>query len=311
MLVLYDPRCLLHDPGPGHPESAERLRVAHAELLGRPLPGLRFEVPPLAPHESMRRVHGPDLLSRLEDTVLERHTQFDADTGACPESWTATRLAAGAALRATEACLIGECRRAFALVRPPGHHTGADHPAGFCLLNGVAIAAAHAVADCGCERVMILDQDVHHGNGTQAIFWRRGDVAFVSSHRSPFYPGSGAAEERGEGPGAGLTLNLPLDARTDDAGFLEAWHGVEPLVREFRPELLLVSAGFDAWEGDPVGGLRITVNGFRALARLFRSWADSLGHGRVVWVLEGGYDPVALAACVRATLEESGPPGWT
>lgn len=303
MLILRDARFLLHDPGAGHPERAERLRAVHAALDAARLPGVSFETPPLAELVDLLRVHGPDYLHRLEETSQARSTRLDADTVASADSWSCARLAAGAALRASEAVVCGESVEAFALVRPPGHHAGPDRAMGFCLLNNVAVAAEHARRELGCERILILDPDVHHGNGTQRVFERRADVLYASSHRFPFYPGTGAASERGEGAGAGFTINLPLPAGAGDDRLLDAWHReVGPAVARFHPDLILISAGFDAWEGDPVGGLGVSVEGFRRLAALFREWALQHCHGRLVWSLEGGYDPAGLAACVLAVV---------
>ncbi len=299
MLILRDDRFLLHDPGTGHPERAERLRAVHAALDRARLAGTVTEQPPLAEIGDLIRLHGPDYLHRLEDTALEHRSQLDADTATNESSWTCARLAAGAAVRAAEALACGEATESLALVRPPGHHAEADRAMGFCLLNNVALAADHAIRELGVERVMILDQDVHHGNGTQHLFERRADVYVAGSQRWPFWPGTGAAEERGLGEGEGYTLNIPLAAGAGDDALVDAWHRqLGPEIARFRPELILVSAGFDAWEGDPVGGLGISHDGFRRLAALFREWALQHCHGRIGWVLEGGYDPQALAQCV-------------
>ena len=299
MLVLRDDRFLLHHAGPGHPERPERLRAVHAALDAARLPRLVYEQPPLADPGELMRLHGPAYLHRLEDTAHEHRCQLDGDTATNESSWTCARLAAGAAARAAEAVVCGEATEALALVRPPGPHAEPDRAMGFCLLNNIALAADHAIRELGCERVLILDQDVHHGNGTQTMFERRADVYVASSHRWPFYPGTGAAGERGLGEGEGRTLNIPLSQGAGDDALVDAWHRqLGPDLARFRPELILVSAGFDAWEGDPVGGLGVSHDGFRRLAALFREWALQHCHGRIAWVLEGGYDPEALAACV-------------
>jgi acetoin utilization deacetylase AcuC-like enzyme len=306
MLILRDDRFLLHDTGAGHPERAERLRAVHAALDRDRLPGVVTEAPPLAELPALLRLHGPDYLHRLEETAERRSTVLDEDTVASPGSWTSARLAAGAALRAAEAVACGEAQEALALVRPPGHHALPERAMGFCLLNNVALAAEHARRELGCERVLILDPDVHHGNGTQAMFERRADVYVASSHRWPFWPGTGAAGERGAGEGEGATLNLPLAEDCGDDALVDAWHrGLGPAVARFRPDLILVSAGFDAWEGDPVGGLGVTHDGFRRLFALYREWALQHCHGRIAWVLEGGYDPQALAAGVLGLVREA------
>jgi acetoin utilization deacetylase AcuC-like enzyme len=197
----------------------------------------------------------------------------------------------------------GNARGAVALVRPPGHHAEPAAAMGFCLLNNVALAAEHAVRALGCRRVLVLDPDIHHGNGTQRAFWSRADVLYVSSHRFPFYPGSGWYDETGAGSGAGFTLNLPLPMGLSDADLLHLYRrAVEPVVREFEPELIMVSAGFDTWHADPIGDLAISADGFAALWNLFRAWADEFCPGRIAAALEGGYDPAGVAAGVRAAL---------
>jgi acetoin utilization deacetylase AcuC-like enzyme len=211
---------------------------------------------------------------------------------------------------AVERVVQGESTGAFALVRPPGHHARPDAAMGFCLLNNVAIAAEHAVREGGCRRVLVLDPDVHHGNGTQEAFWERDDVLYVSTHRFPFYPGTGAPEETGAGAGSGFTVNLPLSAGAGDADLLHLHERVvAPIVREWEPDLILVSAGFDTWRDDPLGGLSVGEEGFRALFALYRSWADACCPGRLAFVLEGGYDPAGLVAGVRAALEAAAGPG--
>ena len=175
---------------------------------------------------------------------------------------------------------------------------------GFCLFNNVAVAAEHAIAELGCKRVLILDPDVHHGNGTQDMFYRRSDVLYVSSHRFPFYPGTGSLDEVGDGPGLGHTVNIPLPGGMGDADFLHLYRSVvEPIVDEYEPDLVLVSAGFDTWQRDPMGGMAMTEVGYVALASLFRSWADRHCNGRIAFTLEGGYDPAGVVAGVRTALE--------
>ena len=230
-------------------------------------------------------------------------TLLDTDTIAGPRSYDAALRAAGAAVDGVEAVVSGAARGAFALVRPPGHHAESDRAMGFCLFNNVAVAAEHARRHLGVARVAILDPDVHHGNGTQAIFWERDDVLYVSSHRFPFYPGTGAADEVGAGDGKGFTLNLTLGPGDGDERLLGAWRdGAGPVIEHFAPELMLVSAGFDAAAGDPLGGLAVTTPGYAALAELFVGWSARHCPGRLVFALEGGYAPPTLARNVRATL---------
>ena len=236
-------------------------------------------------------------------TVAEtagRTVHFDADTQAGPRSYAAALRAAGAAVDATERVLKGELARAFCLVRPPGHHAETDQAMGFCLFNNVAVAAAHALAR-GAQRVLVVDFDVHHGNGTQEIFEEDPRVLYVSSHLFPFYPGTGSLSETGRGAGRGFTVNLPMPAGMGDAEYLRVYREiVEPIGKAFAPDLVLVSAGFDAYEGDPLANMALTAKGYAALAQTCVTIAEASAKGRAVFVLEGGYDLDGLAACGAA-----------
>ncbi len=304
VLLIRDDLFLRHDPGPGHPENSGRLTATLADLDAHPVAGVRA-APALrdAARSELLAVHTQAHVRRLEECA-GRRVQLDPDTATGPDSVQVARRAAGATLAAAEAVCSGDARGAFALVRPPGHHAEPTVAMGFCLFNNVALAAEHAVRALGCRRVLVLDPDIHHGNGTQRAFWSRADVLYVSSHRFPFYPGTGWYDETGAGPGAGFTLNLPLPMGLCDADLLHLYRcAVEPVVRQFEPELILVSAGFDTWHADPIGDLAITAEGFAALWQLYRAWADELCPGRIAAALEGGYDPAGVAAGVRAALE--------
>ncbi|MFT7464935.1 MAG: acetoin utilization deacetylase AcuC-like enzyme [Pseudohongiellaceae bacterium] len=302
-LILRDNRFLDHDAGPGHLENRGRLDAVHASLDSQPFSGTTTEAPPLVDRKLLLGVHESRHIDRVEATAGRAPMQLDPDTSTCALSWTVARLAAGAACRGAEAVLVGEHHGALALVRPPGHHAEYDQAMGFCLFNNVAVAAQHALTSLGCQRVAIIDPDVHHGNGTQSSFWGRSDVLYVSSHRFPFYPGSGAHNEVGAGAGAGYTLNLPMPPGLGDADLLYLYETVvEPVLLSYRPELIIISAGFDTWHNDPIGGMSISAQGYAGLFALFRRWADACCPGRLLNVLEGGYDPAGVVAGVRATI---------
>lgn len=291
-----------HLTPPGHPERVERWAVMSAvldasrDVLGAAAPARA------ASDAELGRVHSPTHLAAMAATA-GRATSLDPDTFTSPASYDVARLMAGAAVQAVED-LLGEGRGGRALVagRPPGHHAEPDRAMGFCLFNSIAVAAAHARAH-GAARVAIVDYDVHHGNGTQAAFYRDPSVLFVSSHQFPFYPGTGAAGETGAGDGEGYTVNLPLAAGATDADFeLVYARVVEPVLRQFSPDLILVSAGFDAHADDPLGGMQLSAGQFaRLTARLCRV-ADACAGGRIALVTEGGYDLTALAESLRAVI---------
>lgn len=311
-LLLHDDRMIEHDPGLGHPERPDRLRAIAAVLRERPVPNTRLVTPPTVTDEDVLRVHGPAHLGRV-DAARGQHVRFDPDTVASPHSVEAARLAAGAAVEAVDAVLDGRARNAFALVRPPGHHAEPGRAMGFCLLNNVAIAAEHALARPEVQRVLVVDWDVHHGNGTQAAFYGRRDVLFASTHQFPFYPGTGALDEDGRDEGQGYTLNVPLPAGCTDGDYRRTFTDLlAPAAERFDPDLVLVSAGFDAHRLDPLGGMALSAEGFADLCGTTKALADSLAHGRLVLVLEGGYDLQGLAASAHACVEVlagTSPPG--
>jgi acetoin utilization deacetylase AcuC-like enzyme len=251
----------------------------------------------------LRRIHTAAHVAAIRATA-GRAVSLDPDTSTSPESYEVACLAAGAAIGAVDQVLAAPAGNpAFAFVRPPGHHAEAERAMGFCLFNSIAVAAAHARAQ-GIARVAIVDIDVHHGNGTQAAFYDDPSVLYVSSHQFPYYPGTGAATEIGRGAGAGFTVNLPLEAGAGDADVDEAYRRVAvPVLDQFAPQLVLVSAGFDAHEADPLGALRMTAPGFAVLARLLAGVAARHAGGRLALVTEGGYDLDALDASLHAVLE--------
>ena len=324
--VFYDERVLAHEPNtdaafiPGrmdkhvrqilaglgapwkYPEHPGRLIAVRTLLDNEPIPGLHFESGRPATMEELGRVHTRAYLDSVY-ALRGQNAWLDVDTTAVsPGSVDAALVAAGTAVTATEAVISGRCRSAFALVRPPGHHAEPVRARGFCLFNNVAVAAAHAQAELGCERVMIIDWDAHHGNGTQDIFWADPSVLFFDIHRAaPFYPGSGQLEETGAGLGDGTTVNVPVPAGSGDVAYLKAFRDIlVPAADWFRPDVILVSAGFDPHWYDLA--LNVSYEGFGALTGILQEVAAKHCDGRLVFVLEGGYNTESLARGVRSVL---------
>jgi len=295
---LTDPVYLRHDTGEWHPESPDRLRAIERAVA--PLkPHLTLLSPIRIAETLLESVHTPEHI----DTVrfhCDAGEPIDADTVCSAGSWEAALSAAGAGVVAVDALRRGEVHRAFCAVRPPGHHATAERAMGFCLFNNVAVAARYAQSQ-GFEKVAIVDFDVHHGNGTQAIFYRDPSVLYLSTHQSPAYPGSGAAGERGEGPGEGTTFNFPFPPGSGDAELVPVYEERLPgILNNFAPDLLLVSAGYDLHAADPLAQLDVTTEGVRRIVRAVLQATDR----PAVFMLEGGYNVEALGECVAVTIEE-------
>ncbi|RFB80139.1 histone deacetylase family protein [Methylovirgula sp. 4M-Z18] len=301
-LLLTHDICLAHDMGPGHPERPDRLRAIHRALANPRFDRLVREEAPLAELAAVQRAHPTEYLEALEEAVpTQGLVRLDSDTALNPHSWQAAMRAAGGAIRAVDAVMSGAARNAFVATRPPGHHAERTTPMGFCFINHVAIAARHAQATHGAERVAIIDFDVHHGNGTQDIFWNDGSVLYASTHEMPLYPGTGARQETGA---HNNIVNAPLRAGDGSAAFHAAMNEVIlPRVAGFAPDLIVVSAGFDAHRRDPLGNLNLDEADFAWITLRLMELADVHARGRLVSVLEGGYDLQGLAASTAAHVE--------
>ena len=303
MTFSTDATCRQHDAGPGHPEQPARYDAVLAALEMAGLRAKMREVPARKiARDDLLLVHTAAYLDLAEREIRAGAEQLSTgDTGVGAHSWDAAMAAAGCALAATEAVVKGDAKTAFCLVRPPGHHAGAARGMGFCILNNIALAARHAQKRLGIGRVAIVDWDVHHGNGTQDIFYADGSVFFFSTHQSPWYPGTGSADETGQGEGKGTTLNCPLTARSGRAEIFACFERrLVPAMEKFRPELVLISAGFDSREGDPLGQFLLKDADFADLTRIVRGIADKTAQGRVVSILEGGYSLTGLASAATA-----------
>ncbi len=302
LLLVTSDRFADHVTPPGHPERIERAEVMQAVTARWAAGGGPVLAPRTATDEDLHRVHDQEYVAGLVK-LRGRASMLDEDTFTSPESEEVARLAAGAALTAVDHVVDSPPgARALVLLRPPGHHAERNRAMGFCLYNNIAVAAAWARAR-GLERAAIVDYDVHHGNGTQAMFYDDPTVLFVSSHQFPFYPGTGAVGEIGSGAGRGFTVNVPLPAGATDADYDLVFRDlVAPVVRAFAPQILLVSAGFDAHEQDPLASMRVTTEGYARLTERLLAVADEVCAGRAVFVAEGGYDTKALAACLEAVI---------
>jgi acetoin utilization deacetylase AcuC-like enzyme len=303
-LIFSDPRFLQHQTG-SHPECPERLRSIERHFEASGLFERAVRCPVVAAAEAdLLAVHDGDYLQELRTFADAGGGRIEADTVLSNGSAEAAWLAAGTAVEAVRRVLAGDDRTAFCLVRPPGHHALAAAPMGFCLLGNAAVAARAAIRRFGLNRVLVVDWDVHHGNGTQDIFYEDSQVGFFSSHRFPFYPGTGRRQETGSGDGLGTTFNLPVEYGTTRREFLKSFRAVlSDAADRLQPELVIVSAGFDAHAEDPVGSLGLETEDFIELTQLVQDVADVHAQGRIVSVLEGGYNVVRLAECAGVHLQ--------
>ena len=300
--LVTDPGFLAHDTGPTHPESPRRLEAITRRLNESDLQKRIARLPaPLVDRKWLETVHTARHVDRIQsDAPDQGYVYLDADTPMSPGSYRAALQAVGGTLTAIDAVMEGRVANAFCAVRPPGHHAEPSRAMGFCLFNNVAVGARYLQQRYGLARVLILDWDVHHGNGTQAAFFDDPSVLYISLHQYPWYPGTGSAEEVGIGAGEGYTLNLPMAAGRGDDEYLNAFElRIQPVVRAFSPDFVLISAGFDAHRDDPLAMMNVTESGYRAMTESVKEWASTTARGRIVSCLEGGYNLTALADSVN------------
>ncbi len=301
--IVKDLRYMEHNMGDFHPESPKRIeaiyRMIDAEIS---FPYLTIE-PRTATEKEVQWVHTSSYVSAIKATSGKERVMLDPDTSTSQRSYEVALLAAGGVLKAVELILQGKVKNGFAFVRPPGHHAEASRAMGFCLFNNVAIGAEFLLKKHGQERILIVDWDLHHGNGTQNSFYGRKDVLYFSTHQFPHYPGTGHWSETGQGDGEGFTINVPLSPGKTDSDYLYIFEKfLFPIAKKFQPDFILVSAGFDIYEGDPLGGMRITAKGFGALAETLMRLADKHCKGSILFALEGGYNLQGLNAGSKEVL---------
>jgi len=296
---IFHPQYLKHDTQ-SHPENSGRLRAIQDRIKSSEIyPHLHFPEPRFATDDELKKNHDLDHINHVRNSCQNGTQNLDGDTVICSESWDAAILSAGGGLTAVDKIISGELDNAFAAVRPPGHHAEKDHAMGFCLFNNVAIAARYAINKHKLNRVCIFDWDVHHGNGTQHSFYSDPSVFYSSIHQYPFYPGTGDKIETGTGDGLGTTLNFPLDAFSEDSTYLDIiGNKLIPKIQNFKPDLIIISAGFDAHEDDPLGQMKVSSDCYRKMTSMILKLAEEVCDGRLLSMLEGGYNHKALADSV-------------
>lgn len=305
--IVLDSIFTRHNTPAGHPERPQRIEAILQAVQGWTPSGQLVRVAPLpAQEEWILAVHTHRHWQSIQDTAGQAVSQLDPDTYTSPDSFETATLAAGSAVALTDELLQGKIDSGFALIRPPGHHAESNRVMGFCLFNNVAVAADWALRNSTMEKVAIVDFDVHHGNGTQEIFYARSDVLYLSAHQYPFYPGTGHFNQLGKGQGEGFTVNFPLRAGAGNPFYRDLFSDlVLPIVRQFDPQLILVSAGYDAHKNDPLAGMNLDVEGFGQLVTLLNALAQEVCEGRILFVLEGGYNLKALSEAVVCTMDTS------
>jgi len=301
--VVIDPAYLKHLPGDSHPERPERIQVLLDLANGLEPEKFNLLAPRAATRDEIEGIHEPAHVRLVESTSSVNHYALDGDTITSRDSFAVSVLAAGGFLRLLDSIAAKESSSGFALVRPPGHHASFNRAMGFCLFNTIAIGAAYLKKQYAAKKILIMDWDVHHGNGTQDCFYEDPSVLFISTHQYPYYPGTGAINEVGAGPGEGYTINIPLPAGCSDQEYMDVFqHVVIPAAERFQPEWILVSAGFDPHRRDPLGGMRVSEEGFGGMADALFGVARRFSDARIALALEGGYDLAALSNSVAAVL---------
>ena len=304
--ILKDDLFLEHYPGPTHPECSDRLQVIY-DMLAKPEIASKFSFPSFSPasHEQLALNHTMAHIDRVAASAGKPFETLDPDTHTSARSYDAACLAAGAVIKGMEMVAAGEADNAAALVRPPGHHAEADRTSGFCLFNNIAVGAHYGLTELGMERILIIDWDLHHGNGTQHSFYDSDQVLYCSTHQYPYFPGSGGLHEVGNGKGEGYTINVPLHGGQDDAAFARIFNElIAPLAHSYKPDCIMVSAGYDTYVADPLGTMAVTTDGYGYMTRVLVELAEELCDGRLVLVLEGGYNLEGLKDGMLATLKE-------
>lgn len=301
--IVKDWGYMEHDMGAFHVENPKRIDAIY-RMLENEITFSLFEIEPRpATEEEIHMVHSPSYVNLIKETSGKERVSLDPDTSTSARSYEVALLAAGGLLKAVDLVMEGKIQNGFALVRPPGHHAEAARAMGFCLFNNVAIAAEYLIKKYGTKRILIVDWDLHHGNGTQNSFYDREDILYFSTHQFPHYPGTGYWNETGQGKGEGFTVNVPLRPGKGDADYLFIFKKIlSPIVAEYKPEFILVSAGFDIYQGDPLGGMEITEEGFGALTSELLSYAHDFSQERILFTLEGGYDLQGLKEGVKYVL---------
>ena len=294
--IVKDAAFLSHFSNYPHPESPERLLAINQMLDEEKLLEKLTLLPKrIATAREIELIHTPEYLKTIEETSLRDFTSLDNDTYASKKTFEAALLAAGGTIECVEEVSSGKIDSAFAFVRPPGHHAESNKAMGFCIFNNIAIAAKYALTNLSLSKVAIVDFDIHHGNGTQNAFWETDEVLYISVHQFPHFPGTGNLTEIGQGKGEGFTVNIPIPSGCGDIEYLRVFNEIiAPVLKQYKPSILLVSAGFDIYDGDPLGGIRVTRECFSKIGEILKRTAHEICHGKIVYVLEGGYSPIGL-----------------